>query len=210
MNIQSESKKKLTISSPVNQQGAVLVISLIMLFLTSIIGFQSMQTSTIHEKMTSNSIDRLKAVQAADAAVRFGVTQLNSTNALTLTGFVDNMSDAGAYDLRQTGTMSLTTGTKGFTDWMSMRSVSAWPWGDSTKRSEITNHIDSGNSMELAIKPQFAIGMQESILRKGSENYYCIPLTIIGAGQGTSDTTRVLIEAKIIPKSGCFRATVNR
>ncbi|MCK5889249.1 MAG: hypothetical protein KAG19_04845 [Methylococcales bacterium] len=184
-----------------------LVVSLIILFLTSIIGMQSMQTASMQEKMAANSLDRLKALQSAESGVRAGIKRLNSA-AYSLDTFVNNVNATGAYDIRREGAFNQAGSNKTIIDWFANRSATGWPWDDASKRSETNYHIDASNSMALASKPQFAIGMQEAILRAGSEGYQCLPFSIIGAGQGSSANTRALIEVKVIPKSGCHRSLV--
>lgn len=54
------------------QNGAVLVTSLILLLVMTLIGITGMQTSTLEEKMTGNMRDRNLAFQAAESALRAG------------------------------------------------------------------------------------------------------------------------------------------
>ncbi len=55
---------------PVRQHGAVLVVSLIMLLLMTILAISSMSDTVIQERMAGNNIDKQKAFQAAEAALR--------------------------------------------------------------------------------------------------------------------------------------------
>ncbi len=52
------------------QQGAVLVFSLVFLLIFTILGVASMSSSILEQKMTTNSYDRARAFQAAEAALR--------------------------------------------------------------------------------------------------------------------------------------------
>lgn len=54
------------------QQGAALVVSLIMLLLMTLVGVTAMQVSTVQEKMVSNSRDLNVAFQAAETALKRG------------------------------------------------------------------------------------------------------------------------------------------
>ncbi|ANI13370.1 hypothetical protein A9C11_04940 [Pseudomonas citronellolis] len=54
------------------QQGAVLVVALIMLLLLTIIGISSMRGTTMEERMAGNLRDQSLALQAAEAAMRQG------------------------------------------------------------------------------------------------------------------------------------------
>ena len=53
-----------------SQQGATLVIGLVMLILLTIIGVTSMRTTTLEERMAGNLRDHNQAFQAAEAALR--------------------------------------------------------------------------------------------------------------------------------------------
>jgi Tfp pilus assembly protein PilX len=188
------------------QKGVVLIVSLVMLILVSILGISSIRTATLNEKTTANSFDRLKALQSAEAGVRFGISQLDSPT-FSMDNFVNNVNNQTFYDMRRHGAINQADGNKTVTNWLANRSPANWPWEDDSKRSETTNYIDTNNSMGLVRKPQFSIGMQEAILRAGSEGFICLPYTVIGAGQGSSVTTQVLIEVKVIPRSGCSRSS---
>jgi len=54
-----------------NQQGAALVVGLIMLLLLTIIGLSAMQGTTMQEKMSGNMKDSAVALQAGEAALRY-------------------------------------------------------------------------------------------------------------------------------------------
>ena len=71
-----------------SQQGAVLIISLLILLIMTIMGVSSMQSSTLEEKMASNDRDRNIAFQSAEAGMRQAQTYIES---LATTGdFTDN------------------------------------------------------------------------------------------------------------------------
>lgn len=61
--------KKMTQRQLKKQQGAVLVMSLLMLFVLTLIGVSSFNTTTMEEKMSGNSRNRQLAFQAAETAV---------------------------------------------------------------------------------------------------------------------------------------------
>lgn len=60
------------------QQGAVLVVSLIFLFILTLLGVGSMDIVTIEEKMSSNLRDGNLAFQAAESALREGESWISS------------------------------------------------------------------------------------------------------------------------------------
>ena len=76
--------KPISISSQHQQQGVVLVVSLIILLVLTIIGLASIQISTVEEKMAGNNHDHEQAFLAAEAALRSGETYL-ATNSLNFT-----------------------------------------------------------------------------------------------------------------------------
>lgn len=69
------------------QQGAVLVVSLLILLILTILGVSSMQSSTLEEKMAGNSRDRNVGFQSAEAAVRAAEIYIESL--VTTGGFTD-------------------------------------------------------------------------------------------------------------------------
>jgi Tfp pilus assembly protein PilX len=194
------------------QHGVVLVVGLIMLLLVTLIGVTAVQTTTLQEKMAANQQERHKALQAAEAAARYGWSTLNASGGFDMTtDFINNSAKPGLYDLRLddgTGKVVTTTGNKRMADWAAIASAAAWPWGGSTERAAMPNKVASGDPMQLAAAPQYAIGMYAPVLRKGTENRKCIQFSIIGAGQGSQDATQALVQLQVIPKGGCFRDMV--
>lgn len=75
------------------QQGAALVVGLIMLLLLTLVGVAGMRDTLLQEKMVGNMRDREIALQAAEAALRDGEAYLNQ---ITLPDFPNN---GGIYDL---------------------------------------------------------------------------------------------------------------
>ncbi len=67
--------------SPRNQQGAVLVISLLILVVLTLIGLTGMQTTTMEERMAGNMRDRYVAFHAAELGRSDAVTWLDSRTA---------------------------------------------------------------------------------------------------------------------------------
>ncbi len=69
------------------QSGAVLIVSLLMLLVTTMLGITSMSTAVMEEKMASNSRQKQLAFQAAESGLRFAETWLtnNVTNIVTFT-----------------------------------------------------------------------------------------------------------------------------
>lgn len=82
---------------PINtqQQGAVLVISMIILLLLTVLAVTSMQTSTLEERMAGNTRDRQLALAAAEAGLKDAEDFLLTVAA---TGFFDTDGSDGLYD----------------------------------------------------------------------------------------------------------------
>lgn len=60
------------------QQGAALIVSLIILMVMAMIGLSSMQTTTVEEKMAGNMRDQSVAFQSAETALRAGEIYLGA------------------------------------------------------------------------------------------------------------------------------------
>ncbi len=69
-------------TSSKNQQGIVLVVSLIILILVTLISVSSMKNTVLEEKMAGNYKDRNSAFQASEAALRGGEDYLFTTSVL--------------------------------------------------------------------------------------------------------------------------------
>lgn len=190
------------------QFGVVLIVGMVMLLLATMIGMTAVQTTTLQEKMAANQQDRQKALQAAEAAARYAWNNLDKGSAdFDVKAFTDNATKHGLYDLRSAGIIT-SSGNKLLADWNDIASPSSWLWDGSTERAVMPDKVASGDPMKLAVAPQYAIGMYAPILRKGTENRKCIPFSIIGAGQGSNETSRALVQLQVIPKGGCFRDIV--
>lgn len=87
-----------------NQNGAVLLVALVMLLILTIIGLASMRGTTLQEKMAGNFKDREISFQAAEASLRKGEQRVlnkfleGSLDTLELTdikGSYENFPDVG-------------------------------------------------------------------------------------------------------------------
>lgn len=193
---------------PAKQRGVVLVISLLMLLLVTLLAVSAMQSTTLQEKMAGNQQERHKSLQAAEAAALYAWnTQLNTTAKLNLGNYIENADNKGLYDLRSANTVA---GNKLLADWDAISSTAdAWPWDGDTEIATMPNKIAANDPMKLATAPQYAIGMYAPVLQKGTEGRKCIPFSIIGAGQGSVETSRSYVMLQVIPGSGCFRDPVH-
>ena len=65
-------------SHPSAQRGVTLIITLVMLVVVTLIAISSLRSTTMNERMAGNSRDRQRALQAAEAAVRSCLGQLEN------------------------------------------------------------------------------------------------------------------------------------
>ncbi|MDH5190310.1 MAG: PilX N-terminal domain-containing pilus assembly protein [Gammaproteobacteria bacterium] len=80
---------------PQSQQGAALIVGLIMLLLMTILGVSSMSSSIMEEKMAGNTRDREIAFQAAEAALRAGEREIENSNNIHTIVFYNAGTDDG-------------------------------------------------------------------------------------------------------------------
>jgi len=64
---------------PQHQRGATLVVGMILMVLLTLLGLTALGTSVLEERMAANARDRIRAFQAAEAALRFCEGQVTST-----------------------------------------------------------------------------------------------------------------------------------
>lgn len=76
------------------QQGAVLVVGLVILLLLTLIGVQAARTNVAQQRMAANWQDRHVAFEAAEAALRFGERQ----GPFDPVGAADELPDAASWD----------------------------------------------------------------------------------------------------------------
>ncbi|MFV3306618.1 PilX N-terminal domain-containing pilus assembly protein [Pseudomonas sp. NY15181] len=85
--------------APRAQQGAVLVVALIMLLLLTIIGISSMRSTTLQERMAGNLRDESHALQAAEAAIRQGEAVVKGQSVTHWQNYVSSSSWDDASDI---------------------------------------------------------------------------------------------------------------
>lgn len=149
------------------QEGAVLIIALVMLLLITMISIATVRGTTLDERMAGNARDRDKALQAADAAVRMCLKQLTVDVPSTYTGTI------------------LLPAASGDENW----EVDAnWASGSSNS-VEIDMATSSGDttlaSMRLSSNPRCMVE------RLGSGDNY----RITGRAVGAADTSVVILQA---------------
>lgn len=179
------------------QTGAVLVMSLLMLFVLTLIGVSSINTTSLQEKMSGNTRNRHIAFQAAESAVRdaerFITDSINNPTA--------QFSDAGTSGLYNLGKGP--SGTDAIT-------YSWWKNTDGSDSSKIRKTFTSYASANEDVKsaPQYTIeyvgeteqdeasdgnifGIQEESGAQGSIHAFRITVR----GTGLTDNSVVVIQS---------------
>lgn len=89
-----------------SQSGVVLVVSLVMLLMLTLIGVTGTQVTSLEEKMAGNSRDKNLAFQSAEAALRGGEAQIETT--VSLNAFTGNNGLLGEDDSSHDYSLSTT------------------------------------------------------------------------------------------------------
>lgn len=191
-------------SMPSKQNGvALLSIVLVMLVIVGLLSMTTSKTAILETKMVFNMQDKQRSSLAADSAALYGWEQLKL--GVDITEVINNGTQPGYYVLGD----NIPTLAKSGVHWNANGNVVSWPWQDNNKRFEIPVQLGgSTNPMKLVSNPQYTVGMHDAVLRKGTSDYYCLPMSVIGASQGGTTQTRTLIELKTIPKSTCYHEEI--
>jgi len=165
-----------TTGNPREQRGAVLIVSLLLMFVLALIGVSSTQTASLELKMAANSQDRGAAFQAAEAALVDAENYLSATTPLPpFDGSQPGLVQAAAVD-----------------------SVPVWSsvsWDDSTSRPY------SGNLAVVSEQPRYLIEELPPMPMPGGTLQSNVPLTekgwyrVTARGTGTTVTASVMLQS---------------
>jgi type IV pilus assembly protein PilX len=125
-----------------SQQGAALLISLILLLVLTFLGITSMQTTTLEERMTANQKDYYLAFEAAEYALDFAETELA---VLFSTGNFDVDGPNGLYQGHLTDSEHV---------WKTVN------WSDETKVKVLDDYLDFGITSEA---PKFIVEVMQIV-----------------------------------------------
>lgn len=170
-------------SKIIQQQGAVLVIGLIMLTVMTLLAVTSMQSSSLQELMSSNTKDKVTAFEAAEAAIRVAEEFLDNGGALNLGVFDGNKTD---------GLMShLYDEVWNEINWIDSDSIKVADdiGGVTSKPRYVIQHIGSvapTAAQRLNVESSYGAGATESLVEM---------FKITARGTGGSDNTVVVLEA---------------
>lgn len=174
------------LSAPIGgQEGAVLVVSLIMLLLLTIIGITAMRTVTLEERMAGNLRDRNLANQSAESALRFGADWIISQ---TVRPAPDAAGTNGVWTLGDAGNVDDVT-----FDWTGV----GFEFGTAPGAG-----ADAANLGGVSAEPRYVIeerfffpdDSSPESLAKGIGWYY---YQVTGSGTGGSSSTRTTLQATI-------------
>ncbi len=178
-----KNKQSIHKNALVKQQGAVLVVSLIMLLVMTLIGLSSMRTTILEEKMAGNFRDSNIAFQAAEAALRDAEGDV-VCNGCTRASPISGLSDFDA---------TCTNGICG--GWVST------VWTDTTKMGNTVaygTYTGATAIAGVANPPNYLVEGKKCIAAGWASWKYCYQITATGFG-GSANATSVLQEVFIKP-----------
>lgn len=166
------------------QDGAVLVVSLIMLLLLTIIGVTAMRTVTLEERMAGNLRDRNIANQAAESSLRFGADWLLTQ---TTRPTPDAAGTNGVWGLEDAGNLDDPT-----FDW----TTAGFEYGTRPGMADAEDLSLVAREPRYVIEERYFFPDDSSpeSLAKGNGWYY---YQVTGGGFGGSDNTRAVLQATI-------------
>ena len=162
------------------QNGSVLIISLIVMLVLTILGVSGMKSSVLEEKMAGNVRDKQLAFQAAEATLREAEKYIDS-NVVSITAFDTDGSD-GLYDMTN----------------QKLWEAVNWDSADSLE------YTDFDSSYEITTPPRYVIqhlaSQQNNIDDLNLDNY--------GQGTGAGRVEMFLITARATGVSGNTTVTL--
>lgn len=159
------------------QAGAALIVVLIILVAMTIAGVSGMQMSSLEERMSANSRDRMLALQAAETALRIGQVRaktqlLSGSNAACTNGLcsIGAAPDPVTYD-----------------------------WSSASTKHVVVDKNDASNGLspQLSGDPGFFVelaGSRPSAISDGGWHYVA---RVVSRAQGIDPSTTVLLESYV-------------
>lgn len=102
------------LAAPVKQQGAALIVALVILAVVTVIGVSNMQSTTLEMRMTASMIDRNKAYAEVEAALKLAEDRLLDVMAVREEDLYTDTCDTG-----QCFTSACTNGLCFYGEWLS-------------------------------------------------------------------------------------------
>ena len=178
------------------QKGSVLIVSMVMLFLLTLIGVTSMSSTSLEEKMAGNLRDQQLAFQAAEAALREGERLVSNTEGLS--GIVDDNCTNGLCKRREDDSNYASTASSCDTDngwvnprWLENDCDPGWDvWSNTAKHRQYLFKY-----AETVAKPKYIIEFINLLdcpgSSVGSNDCEMYRITAV-AGGGTSSSSVIL------------------
>lgn len=149
------------------QSGFVLIVSLIILTAVTIIVIGAMKVSTVDEKMVGSYMDRNRAFQSAEMALRQAIASLQANANVCVDGCIKANGIPGVSDLQNT-------------------IPTAWSDTDSSNIVPAT---------DMPVTGKYKINLlPDSFLPTSKSAADCSAYSILGRGIGNNDTTQVVLQ----------------
>ncbi len=161
---------------PKRQSGAALVMGMIIMVLLTLLGLTAMGTSLLEERMAANARDRIRAFQAAEAALRF------CESAVTPTTVFNNSN--GLYQPAAAGTAPRWETV----DWKSDSAVQKYP-GTLPLIEDVNNPRCIAEDLGVVVKE----GLRMGVPTGPSYGYY----RVTARGLGATDRTVVMLQTTL-------------
>lgn len=170
------------------QQGAALIVSLVILLLMTLIGIFAMRSSVMEEKMASNQRDRELAHQAAEIALRDGERFISSLNVRP------NPTDSGTNSNVYTfNSPDLDPNVNNAVPWWQERNAAWW--------ADVDNTVTSILPDNTATAPRYVIeeiGLRSEDKLEGVAKAGVYDYRITARGTGGSNIARVLLQTTVV------------
>ncbi|MDF1589445.1 MAG: PilX N-terminal domain-containing pilus assembly protein [Gammaproteobacteria bacterium] len=170
------------------QQGAVLIVSLIMLLLLTLLGVSAMKTSLTEEKMAGNSRDRELAFQAAETALRDAELWL--------------AAQPTEIEANATGSNRIWTGnamdpnTANAANWWQERNATWWANNaDVYVPADVSSALSMVNTNPRTIIEYKQFVSDTLLIGSGSDETGMTYYQVTARGTGGSDQARVLLQS---------------
>ena len=174
---------------PHNQSGAVLIVSLLMLLVTTMLGITSMSTTVMEEKMAGNHRQKQLAFQAADSALRIAEEWMK-TNIKTPFDFNTKFAAGAPAELYWQRHPNAKTALKpvGFVT----SDLSNWSVGNSI---QVTQQLASGQPKPRYIIEYMGLDGEAPLNPAGPKDFRRRTFRITAIGTGTDQTTSYVAQS---------------
>jgi len=176
----------LKITSLQKQNGAVLIVSLVMLVLMTIISLSSMRVTTLEEKMAGNALNTNLAFQAAETALRAAETSILAQ---------DDAPDIDSTNLWDYN--SLDSDSTDATPWWFEKDA-AW-WATTAVQYEDSSNVLSLDIAPTSVSERRLVGNREGGLSitRSSQPSTIIHYQITGHGTGPDPVSRFMVQSVV-------------